>query len=144
MRRRADRLARLARAQGALARAAELKSAEANAALRSAQVDADEIIRALNDDSPLHGLIVPQMAEALSRNAKRTHGLAATSERAESAARTEARRAERLAELAASEAKSDRARRERLSLEAKLCETAFAAGWPSPSARRKPASRQDS
>ena len=81
MRRRADRLARLARAQGALARAAELESAEANAALRSAQVDADEIIRALNDDSPLHGLIVPQMAEALSRNAKRTHGLAATSER---------------------------------------------------------------
>ncbi len=66
---RVKRLARLARAQRVLAdmsARAHVRLADAHA---ESAAEAGKIVEALNDESPLHGLLTDVMANALTRNA---------------------------------------------------------------------------
>ncbi|MCF3932493.1 hypothetical protein L1787_03565 [Acuticoccus sp. M5D2P5] len=75
MGRSADRLRRVAEAQRALARLAAAEHRAAEDAYRESEAQGAAIVEALNEDSPLHGMIVTTMAGALQRNARRTEEL---------------------------------------------------------------------
>jgi len=110
---RAERLARLARAQRALAEVAKADSITARKSFEDSAAQADEILGALNARSVLHGLAVSSMAETLKKNGRTTEKLRRAAEamadqhnrqdrtaevleeRAEEAARNERRAAER-------------------------------------------------
>lgn len=72
---RARRLARIARAQRALADLAARDHQRAAEAHAESEAAAGAILAALNDDSPLHGLLTGMMADALNRNAITTYRL---------------------------------------------------------------------
>ncbi len=72
---RSDRLARLARAQRALADVAKAESVAANARYEASRAQADEIVGVLNATSVLHGFAVASMADALRRNGRTTERL---------------------------------------------------------------------
>ena len=66
---RVTRLARLARAQRAVADLRASETARLHEAHGETAAAAGQIVDALNGDSPLHGLLVDVMANALMRNA---------------------------------------------------------------------------
>ncbi|WP_420392708.1 hypothetical protein [Acuticoccus sp.] len=117
MRGRAERLARLAGAQRALADAARAERVAAKAAHEASVVEGTEILAALCDDTVLHGIAVPAMAGALRRNGRASEQLR---RRIDEAAERQGQLeliAERLAERAAQADRAERARRERRRLE---------------------------
>ena len=69
---RAKRLARLARAQRAVAELSARDLVRIDEAHGASAAEAGKIVEALNGDSPLHGLLVDVMANALMRNANDT------------------------------------------------------------------------
>ncbi|RAH98299.1 hypothetical protein DLJ53_26690 [Acuticoccus sediminis] len=114
---RPERLARLARAQRALADLAKAESIAANARYEDSRAQADEILSALNETSVLHGFAVSSMAETLRRNGRTTERLRRVAdERAGQHAR-EDRTAEVLEERAAAASLQARRKAERQSIE---------------------------
>lgn len=91
---RAKRLARLARAQRALAELSARENARLNEAHAASEAAEGAIIGALNADSPLHGLLTETMADALTRNAVTTYRLAREVEAAADVQRHETVRAD--------------------------------------------------
>jgi len=91
---RARRLARLARAQRALAQLSAGEHAALSEAHARSEAAAGEIMEALNSDSPLHGLLTSMMAGALNRNAIATYRLGREMEAAAAVHRRETVRAD--------------------------------------------------
>lgn len=114
----ADRLARLARAQRAKAAAAAAERARLDGALADATSEADAIIRALNDDTALHGLMVSTMANELQRNARHAEALRRQLDAASARHRLDDLTAQRIEEHARTADREERTEAERRTLEA--------------------------
>ncbi|GAB5375498.1 MAG: hypothetical protein AcusKO_19600 [Acuticoccus sp.] len=93
---RVRRLARIARAQRAIAERAARAHAGAVAAHARSEADAGAIVASLNTESPLHGLLTGMMAGALMRNAVETHRLSRDMAAADTLLRRETSRADAL------------------------------------------------
>ncbi|MEM8852375.1 MAG: hypothetical protein AAGD34_01665 [Pseudomonadota bacterium] len=115
---RRHRLARLARAQRAAARRAEVEAVASRTAHTESVQEGDGLVQALNSDSPWHGLFLDAMAEALLRNGRRTETLRRASEAADAVLRRDSTRADRLDELLAKALRREAAAEERRRLEA--------------------------
>lgn len=121
---RVTRLARLARAQRAVADLRASETARLHEAHGECAAAAGQIVDALNGDSPLHGLLVDVMANALMRNAIDTARLNSQRNAAAEVERRESVRADAF-ERRAGEAGRDLARTQaRLGLDALLEEYA--------------------
>lgn len=93
---RVKRLARLARAQRVLADMSARTHVRLADAHAESAAEAGKIVEALNDESPLHGLLTDVMANALTRNAIDTARLNREREAAADAQRHEDVRADAL------------------------------------------------
>ncbi|UOM35707.1 hypothetical protein [Acuticoccus sp. I52.16.1] len=114
---RPERMARLARAQRALAEVAKAESIAANARYEDSARQADEILDALNATNVLHGFAVKAMADTLRRNGRTTERLRRVAdERASQYVRQE-RTAEVLEERATQASSEARRKEERQRIE---------------------------
>lgn len=136
---RAARLARVARAERALAQLAAAERVGADAAHAASRADGEAILAALAADSPLHGLLVTTMAGTLRRNSQATERLAARAEAAGAHQRHAEERARIVAARAADAVATVDRDAERRRLEALGVETATRAL----ARRHKPHTRLD-
>ncbi|MBJ3778658.1 hypothetical protein [Acuticoccus mangrovi] len=128
------RLARIARAQRALRRAAAADAQMADRRVAESEAHEEAIVAALNADSPLHGLLVGTMANALTRAARNTDGLRRQAHRAAAHYRREHLAGEVLEERVATAERAEAAVQERRRLERILAESCAVPRAP----RRKP------
>jgi hypothetical protein len=111
------RMARLARVQRALARAASADKIAAEGQVADAEGEREEILSTLNKDGPIHGYVVAAMARALKRNAQRIEEARRTVEAASRRAVEEEATARILEDRQKATQAAEASRAERLRLE---------------------------